>query len=100
VLYGPRKRKKGTDLNSGGGPRDAWTKKEHWLWWWWCCFWGAQTKNKDTALKDERRCGALGDLDKEKTHCSLSWEIEKLDKMLVVLWGVGGAQTKKRHTAL
>jgi hypothetical protein len=31
-------------------------------------------------------CGALGDLDKEKTHCSLRWEIEKLDKMLVELW--------------
>jgi hypothetical protein len=29
VLYGPRKRKKCTDLNSDGGARDAWTKKEH-----------------------------------------------------------------------
>jgi len=29
VLYGPRKRKKGTtDLNRAGGPGDGWTKKE------------------------------------------------------------------------
>jgi hypothetical protein len=32
VLYGPRKRKKGTtDLNSAGGARDGWTKKERTL---------------------------------------------------------------------
>jgi hypothetical protein len=24
---------------------------------------------------------------KKKRHCSLRWEIEKLDKMLVELWG-------------
>jgi hypothetical protein len=46
-------------------------------------------------------CGALGDLDKEKTHCSLRWEIEKLDKMLAGgVLGVGGAGPRPRKDTL
>jgi hypothetical protein len=38
-----------------------------------------------------------GDLDKEKIHCSLRWEIlEKLDKMLVVVLWEGPDKKKKR----
>ncbi len=115
---GPEKeRKKGTtDLNSGGGPRDGWTKEERTLTLVMVVVLqlllvGAQTKKKRHCSrrweieKLDKMLVELwgGDLDKEKIHCSLRWEIlEKLDKMLVVvLWeGPDKKKKRKRHTAL